>query len=88
MNEFSGSNVITGASSGATAEPDINFPATPGTSTRIINATEYDLGMAFTAGYAFPEIQKNTGEVVYIDNRRPISRANDQIEDIKIIVEF
>ena len=88
LNEFSGSNVITGASSGATAEPDINFPATPGTSTRIINATEYDLGMAFTAGYAFPEIQKNTGEVVYIDNRRPISRANDQIEDIKIIVEF
>jgi len=88
LSDFSGSNVITGASSGATAEPDINFPATPGTSTRIINATEYDLGMAFTAGYAFPEIQKNTGEVVYIDNRRPISRANDQIEDIKIIVEF
>lgn len=88
LNEFSGSNVISGASSGATAEPDINFPAVPGTSTRVINNTEYDLGMKFTAGYAFPEIQKNTGQVVYIDNRRPISRANDQIEDIKIIVEF
>ena len=88
LNLFEGSNIIIGDTSGASAEPDVNFPVTPGQSTRIINNTEYDLGMRFTAGYAFPEISKNTGEVIYIDNRRPISRANDQIEDIKIVIEF
>jgi len=88
LNQFSGSNIITGLSSGATAEPDVNFPAVPGTSTRVINNTEYDLGMKFTAGYAFSEVQKDSGQVIYIDNRRAISRANDQIEDIKIVIEF
>jgi UDP-glucose 4-epimerase len=88
LNEFSGSNNITGASSGATAQPDVNFPAVPGSSTRTINNTDYDLGMNFTGGYANPELQKNSGEIIYIDNRRPISRANDQIEDIKIVIEF
>lgn len=88
LNTFDGSNVIIGASSGASAEPDVNFPAVPGSSTRTINNTEYDLGMKFTSGYAFPEIQRNSGEVIYIDNRKSISRANDQIEDIKIVIEF
>jgi hypothetical protein len=88
LNQFAGSNPITGTSSGATGEPDVNFPAVPGSSTRTINNTEYDLGMKFTAGYAFPEIERNSGQVVYIDNRRAISRANDQIEDIKIVIEF
>jgi hypothetical protein len=88
LNAFSGSNVVVGSSSGASGEPDVNFPAVPGTSTRTINNTEYDLGMKFTSGYAFSEIQRNSGEVIYIDNRRSISRANDQIEDIKIVIEF
>jgi hypothetical protein len=88
LNDFSGSNTITGATSGASGQPDVNFPAVPGASNRIINNTEYDLGMRFTAGYADPEIQKDSGQVIYIDNRRPISRANDQIEDIKIVIEF
>jgi hypothetical protein len=88
LNSFDGSNVIIGSSSGASGEPDVNFPAVPGTATRTINNTEYDLGMNFTSGYAFSEIQRNTGDVIYIDNRRSISRANDQIEDIKIVIEF
>jgi hypothetical protein len=88
LNEFFGSNNITGSSSGATGQPDVNFPAVPGLSTRTINNTDYDLGMNFTAGYASAELQKNSGEIIYIDNRRPISRANDQIEDIKIVIEF
>jgi hypothetical protein len=88
LNEFTGSNPITGNTSGASAEPDVNFPSVPGSSTRTINNTEYDLGMKFTSGYAFPEIERNSGQVVYIDNRKAISRANDQIEDIKIVIEF
>ena len=46
------------------------------------------LGLTFTAGLAVPEIAKNTGEIVYIENRRLITRAPDQIEDIKLVIEF
>lgn len=35
-----------------------------------------------------PEITRGTGEIIYIDNRNPISRASDQSEDFKIILEF
>jgi len=38
--------------------------------------------------YATPELQPDSGKVIYIENRRPISRASDQTEDIKIVVEF
>ena len=88
QNEFDGSNVISGATSGASGQPDVNFPAVPNSSSRTINNTEYDLGMRFTSGYAKAEIEPNSGQVVYIDNRRAISRANDQVEDIKIVIEF
>ena len=46
------------------------------------------LGLTFTAGLATPELAKNTGEIVYIENRRLITRAPDQIEDIKLVIEF
>lgn len=35
-----------------------------------------------------PEITRGSGEIIYIDNRNPISRASDQSEDFKIILEF
>jgi hypothetical protein len=35
-----------------------------------------------------PEVQPYSGDVIYVENRRPINRASDQIEDIKIIVEL
>lgn len=88
LNEFDGSNVISGATSGASGQPDVNFPSVPNSSSRTINNTEYDLGMKFNNGYAKPEIKSNTGQLVYIDNRRAITRANDQVEDIKIVIEF
>lgn len=77
-----------GAISGASADPDINFPIISGSSTRVINNAEYDLGMSFTNGYAKAEVDPNSGEVIYIDNRGAITRAGDQIEDIKIVIEF
>ena len=85
---FDGGNTVVGSGSGTSADPDINFPIIPGEATRVINNTEYDLGMSFTSGYAKPEVKKDSGKVIYIDNRRAISRAGDQIEDIKIVVEF
>ena len=79
---------MVGSTSGASADPDINFPIISGESTRIINNTEYDLGMSFTNGYARPEIGPDSGSVIYIDNRGAITRAGDQIEDIKIVIRF
>ena len=35
-----------------------------------------------------PEVAPDSGDVIYVENRRPINRASDQIEDIKIIVEM
>ena len=42
------------------------------------------ISMSFTNGYAKPEAGKLAG-VIYIDNRGAITRAGDQIEDIKIV---
>jgi hypothetical protein len=53
------------------------------TGTKIIN-----LGTQFANGLAFPEINKMSGELIYIDNRPLVSRNLRQKEDIKIILEF
>lgn len=34
------------------------------------------------------ELKRGSGEIIYIDNRNTISRAEDQTEDFKIILEF
>jgi hypothetical protein len=46
------------------------------------------LGSTFNDGMAMPEIENNSGELIYIENRRIITRAPDQIEDIKLVIEF
>lgn len=46
------------------------------------------LGAEFANGIAIPEIDNNSGEIIYVENRRPITRAEDQIEDIKLVIEF
>ena len=46
------------------------------------------LGMEFTNGLANSEINKGSGEIIYIDNRSLISRNERQKEDVKIILEF
>jgi hypothetical protein len=35
-----------------------------------------------------PEVQPHSGDIMYVENRRLINRAPDQIEDIKIVVEM
>jgi len=47
-----------------------------------------DLGVIFTGGLANPEINKNTGDIIYIDNRPLVERDIRQKEDVKIILEF
>lgn len=43
---------------------------------------------SFTNGVSNAEIEQNSGDVIYIENRRLITRAADQIEDIKLVIEF
>ena len=77
---FSGENVITGATSAAVGTPDASADSA------VTLANGYTL--TFTDGYANPELQPDSGDIIYTENRSPISRATDQTEDIKIIVEF
>ena len=77
---FSGAYAITGASSAAAGTPD----AASDTAVTLANA----FTLTFTNGYANPELQPDSGNIIYNENRSPISRATDQTEDIKIVVEF
>ena len=74
LTAFSGANAVTGANSSAAH--------TPATTSGTTN------GVVFASGYAAPELTRNTGEIIYVENRRAISRASDQTEDIKVVVEF
>ena len=77
---FSGANVITGATTSATGTPD----AAADTAVTLAGGNT----LTFSDGYANPEMAADSGDIIYIENRKPISRSSDQIEDIKVIVEF
>ena len=34
------------------------------------------------------DFEKFSGDVLYVENRSPVTRADDQIEDVKLIIEF
>ena len=70
---FSGTNTVSGAG-GATG--------TPSTSTSTIDS------VSFTSGYSASEIDADSGDILYIENRAPITRAADQTENIKLVIEF
>ena len=73
--ESNGSNAITGESSAASGNVDTSYASTL-------------LGVTFSSGLAAPEVENNSGDVIYVENRRLITRAADQIEDIKLVIEF
>ena len=77
---FSGTNTITGSTSSATGTPS-------STSSETVTLAGGNT-IAFTSGYANPELQPDSGNIIYIENRKPIQRVSDQTEDIKIIIEF
>ena len=78
----SGLNVI-GETSGFSGSI-LNFS---GITTNIQNSI-VNLGVNFTDGLASSEINKRTGDILYIDNRPLVYRNERQKEDIKIILEF
>ena len=74
LTAFSGANAISGQSSSASA--------TPSTSSTTVDS------VVFSSGYNSGEIDADTGDVMYIENRSPITRAADQTENVKLIIEF
>jgi len=73
---FSGANVVTGQGGGSpTGTPDTSVSAT-------VN------NVVFSSGYSVPEIDHDSGDVLYLENRTPIQRATDQTENIKLVIEF
>lgn len=75
LTAFSGANAITGQSSSASATPDTSNSNT-------VNAVE------FSSGYSNPELAADSGDIIYVEERSPITRASDQTENIKLIIEF
>ena len=49
---------------------------------------ELESEVTITNGVADTEFVRDTGDVIYLENRRLITRAEDQIEDIKLVIEF
>ena len=75
LTAFSGANAITGQSSSASATPDTSNSNT-------VN------GVEFSSGYANPELAYDSGDIIYVEERSPITRASDQTENVKLIIEF
>ena len=98
---FSVDETITGGTSGATAKvidwdatnrivryyQDINtgFTAFQAAET-VTGGTSSATGTVNAANN--PEIEPDSGDIMYLEHRRPINRASDQIEDIKLVIEF
>ena len=72
---FAGTNNVTDAGTNVSVTIDASYSSTIE-------------GVTFASGLATPEIKMNSGELIYIENRRLITRAADQIEDIKLVIEF
>ena len=76
---FSTTAAVTGGTSGASG--------TPSSSTETVTLLNNNT-ISLTSGYANPELAADSGDIIYLENRKPIQRASDQTEDIKIIIEF
>ena len=75
LTAFSGANAITGQSSSASATPNTSDSTTTN-------------GVSFSSGYSNPELAYDSGDIIYVEERSPITRASDQTENVKLIIEF
>jgi len=73
-------------------DPDLEFSKSIDNNfsgiTTTINNKIINLGVNFTNGVAQEEINKKTGDIIYIDNRELVERNSRQKEDVKIVLEF
>ena len=81
------SKVLDFSSDGGPVTTD-NFTGSIDTSFNTNVSDGINLGVTFTNGLANPEINRKTGDIIYIDNRTLVTRDSRQKEDVKIILEF
>ena len=87
---FSGNNQITGSANSLLQLHNqyvLEHASVPLTQITI-GVSVYELGLSFVEGYANEEIELNSGEILYLDNRIPITRSADQNEELKVVIEF
>lgn len=75
--------------SGSSANIDNSFGTlvNPGITTTI-NSRTYYLGQTFINGLSNPEVERYSGDIIYVDHRSPITRSQTQKEDVKIVIQF
>jgi len=84
--EFSSTGpVVEGKSSGFKGYINSGYT---GITTNPTGSKQINLNTSFTSGLSKPEINKGSGDLVYIDHRPLIARNTRQKEDVKIILEF
>ena len=84
----SGGPIVSTGASPFAGSINISFGSPIPTNKDTVGGKVIDLGVTFTAGLANPEINKKTGDIIYIDNRPLVTRDIRQKEDVKIILEF
>ena len=87
----SGDKIVysTAAGIGSTQPQSITGLSTyTGITTSVTTTKRVNLATQFTSGVAPAEINKGSGEIVYLDNRPKVTRNPRQKEDIKIILQF
>ncbi len=84
INFSSSGGSITCLNSGFSGSIDSTFTQSSVT----VGSKIISLDTQFTNGLANSEINKKTGDIIYIDNRPVVTRNSRQKEDVKIILEF
>ena len=54
----------------------------------VTGQTSSHSGSLHTTANGNPEVNRSSGEILFLENRNPINRTATQIEDIKVIIEF
>lgn len=80
----SNTNIITSSTNTFSGSIDTDFNG----STIVVGDKSLELGVEFTNGVAKSEINRPSGEVLYLDNRTQVPRNPRQKEDVKVILEF
>ena len=57
-------------------------------SIQIASGTKIALGQTFVSGKADADVKKYSGDIIYVDNRSPVTRSSSQKEEVKIVIEF
>ena len=65
-----------------------NFNNFSATNTIFVGSTSKGTISSGGVSGAYPEVSRNSGDIVYLENRGAVARAADQIEDIKLIIEM